>query len=87
MFRSYNVLKNRTTDTDSEYSISRREIGLLIAVIFIFWTLFGRYFNTTILLVATFLIYFCLQTFAILKRRFYREAYLIALYCTVRNTY
>lgn len=61
-------------------------LGSTIIVVIILWSLLGEYLNPLTLFAITLLIYFCIQTFAMLKRKFFREAYLIALYCAIRKT-
>lgn len=77
-----------------DFSLMRynlKAFGIMIVVVvalnmfFALGSLLGDYLKpltSFALIVST---YFCIQTFAMLKRRFYYEAYLVALYCAIRK--
>lgn len=66
---------------------SFKMLGITIVVIAVLWMLLGDYLKPIILFTVALLIYFGIQIFAMLKRRFYKESYLVAMYCAIRKEY
>ena len=62
-------------------------LGVTMVIIITLQVVFGEYLKPIILFTVSFLIYFCIQTFAMLKRRFYNQAYLVAMYYAIRKNY